>query len=109
MRMAQVCSCSRMMSRELRRLPGTPVPCAAGVSQADHRRLPAAHAPPFRRFVDMSPMKKSSKVWISVAAGVVVLGVAGAIAAPYVYRDLIAGPADAVPTVALTTDPEAKT
>jgi polyisoprenoid-binding protein YceI len=57
----------------------------------------------------MSPMKKSSKIWISVAAGVVVLGVAGAIAAPYVYRDLIAAPADAVPTVALTTDPDAKT
>ncbi|WP_345817876.1 YceI family protein [Leifsonia aquatica] len=57
----------------------------------------------------MSPMKKSSKIWISVAAGVVVLGVAGAIAAPYVYRDLIAAPADAVPTIALTTDPDAKT
>lgn len=57
----------------------------------------------------MSPMKKSSKIWISVVAGVVVLGVAGAIAAPYVYRDLIAAPADAVPSVALTTDPDAKT
>src|SRR3954465_9579694 len=58
---------------------------------------------------DMSPMRRSSKVWIGIAAGVVVLGVAAAIAGPYVYRDLISGPPEAVPTVAITADPESKT
>jgi polyisoprenoid-binding protein YceI len=54
-------------------------------------------------------MRRSSKVWIGVVAGVVVLGVAAAVAGPYVYRDLISGPPAAVPTVALTADPDAKT
>jgi len=54
-------------------------------------------------------MRRSSKVWIGIAAGVVVLGVAAAIAGPYIYRDLISGPPEAVPTVAITADPESKT
>jgi polyisoprenoid-binding protein YceI len=54
-------------------------------------------------------MRTSSKVWIGVVAGVVVVGVIAAVAGPYVYRDLISGPPAAVPTVALTADPEAKT
>ena len=57
----------------------------------------------------MSPLRTSSKVWIGVAAGVVVLGVAAAIAGPYIYRDLISGPPAAVPTIALSADPDAKT
>lgn len=57
----------------------------------------------------MSPLRTSSKVWIGVAAGVLVLGVAAAIAGPYVYRDLISAPPAAVPTISLTPDPDAKT
>ncbi|WP_431280393.1 YceI family protein [Leifsonia poae] len=54
-------------------------------------------------------MRKSSKIWIAVAAGVVVVGVVAAVAGPYVYRDLVSGPPAAVPSVALTTDPNAET
>lgn len=54
-------------------------------------------------------MKTSAKIWIGVAAGVVVLGAAAAIAGPYVYRDLISGPPAAVPTISITADPESKT
>lgn len=51
-------------------------------------------------------MKKSHKIWISVGAGVLVLGVAAAIAGPIIYRDLVAAPAADTPTV---TAPEAST
>jgi polyisoprenoid-binding protein YceI len=57
----------------------------------------------------MSPVKKSSKIWIGVIAGVVVLGAVAAVAGPYVYRDFVSGPPAAVPTVALTTNPDAPT
>ncbi|MFF1571885.1 YceI family protein [Leifsonia sp. NPDC058292] len=54
-------------------------------------------------------MRRSSKIWIGVVAAVVVVGAATAIAGPYIYRDLISGPPAAVPTVALTTEPDAET
>ncbi|MFF1878011.1 YceI family protein [Leifsonia sp. NPDC058230] len=57
----------------------------------------------------MSPVRTSSKIWIGVIAGVVVVGAVAAIAGPYVYRDLVSGPPAAVPTVALTADPKAET
>lgn len=51
-------------------------------------------------------MKKSHKIWISVGAGVLVLGIAAAIAGPIIYRDLVAAPAADTPTV---TAPEPST
>ncbi|GAA2177316.1 hypothetical protein GCM10009847_02720 [Leucobacter tardus] len=44
-------------------------------------------------------MKKSQKIWIGVGAGVLVLGVAAAVAGPIVYRDLVVAPAAEAPTV----------
>lgn len=48
-------------------------------------------------------MKKSHKILLGVGAGVLVLGTAGALAGPAIYRDLIAAPAAEAP--ALTDSP----
>lgn len=50
-------------------------------------------------------MQKSHKILIGVAAGVLVLGTAGAIAGPAIYRDLIAAPAAEAPSLGDSTSP----
>lgn len=44
-------------------------------------------------------MQKSHKILLGVGAGVLVLGTVGALAGPAIYRDLIAPPAAAAPTL----------
>ncbi|MFZ7088541.1 YceI family protein [Curtobacterium sp. RRHDQ10] len=49
--------------------------------------------------------RRKRTIWITVGAVVVVLGVTAAIAGPAVYRNSIAGEAEAVPTIAATRAP----
>ena len=49
-------------------------------------------------------MRRRTKVLIGAAVAVVLLGGAAAVAGPMLYRDVIAGPADAVPTISAGPD-----
>lgn len=49
--------------------------------------------------------RRKRTIWITVGAVVVVLGGTAAIAGPAIYRNSIAGEADAAPTVAATREP----
>ena len=54
-------------------------------------------------------MQKRTIIIVSIIAGVVLLGGTAAIAGPIVYRDLIVGEAEAVPTVTAAPSPTAGT